>query len=229
MSGLPSSQTSPWVSMLTMLWNHSCLKCNNCTWNSLIKNSFHHIFFLIFPIPPLRNVRCSVYWKSLTYYKTRWENFSDECPKCAKSHISASCYFIPNVLFTGCFMWEWLCLLTLPVSQLHYSTDSAPLESMTPRQLIIATLVMKAFLGKAPQLWHKAWYGSVIWLTVEEKVPNPEALTHKPLQSAQSQPWGNSSAVPVCSILTRRTLMCVNSWSVLKGWNKSSLHHIWPL
>lgn len=44
------------------------------------------------------------------YYKNRWKNFSDECPKCAKSHISASCYFIPNMLFTGSFMWEWLCL-----------------------------------------------------------------------------------------------------------------------
>lgn len=178
---------------------------------------------------------------TLTYYKNRWKNFRDLCPKCSKLHISASWYFIPNMLFTGAFMciiMDMQCLhsvrvavFTLPVSQSHYS-HSATLGSTTPGQLIIATLVIKAFLGKEPRLWHTAGYGSVIWFTMEGKVPNPEALTQEPLQSAQSSPRGNSSAVPVCRTLTREaswTLMCVNSWPVLKGWNKGSLHHIWPL
>lgn len=44
-------------------------------------------------------------------------------------------------------------MFTLPVSQSHCS-DLATLGSTTPGQLIIATLGMKAFLGKEPQLWH---------------------------------------------------------------------------
>lgn len=98
MSGLPSSQTLQWVSILTILWNHSCLNCNNCTWSGLIKNSFHHIFFNL-SSSTFKNVKCSMYWKSLTYYKNRWKNFSDECPKCAKSRI-----LDPAALFPICYL-----------------------------------------------------------------------------------------------------------------------------
>lgn len=98
------------------------------------------------------------------------------------------------------FMWEWLCLPCL--SHNHIIPIQPHLGPLG--QLIIAAFVIKAFLGKEPQLWHTAWYGSVIWFTMEEKLLYPEALTQNSLWGAQSSPWGNSSAFPVCRILTRR-------------------------